>query len=120
MADLSKLKRRGTLGAPPLPAEASTNLEAPEIAPLPAPVALPPVAEPAPRPISPPPTGEGRRVRDGRSARRTGRTVQFATRVTPEFDERFRAVADRDGLLHVELLEKSLAAYESGHRARKS
>jgi hypothetical protein len=34
--------------------------------------------------------------------------------VTLEFDERFRAIAERDGLLHVELLEKSLAAYESG------
>jgi len=33
--------------------------------------------------------------------------------VTLEFDERFRAIAERDGLLHVELLEKSLAAYES-------
>ena len=120
MADLSKLKRRSTLGAPPSPAEASMNLEAPETAPLPAPMTELPVVEPAPRPISPPPAGEGRRLRDGRSARRTGRTVQFATRVTPEFDERFRAVADRDGLLHVELLEKSLAAYESGHRARKS
>ena len=120
MADLSKLKRRSTLGAPPPPAEASMNLEAPEIAPLPAPLTEPPVVEPAPPPISAPAAGEGKRVRDGRSARRTGRTIQFATRVTPEFDERFRAVADRDGLLHVELLEKSLAAYECGQRARKS
>jgi hypothetical protein len=110
MADLSKLKRRSTLGAPPPPAEASANLDAPEVAP------------PSPQePIAPPSTsnlpslamGEGRRSRDGRSARRTGRTIQFATRVTPEFDEHFRAVAERDGLLHVELLERALSAYES-------
>lgn len=112
MADLSKLKRRSTLGAPPPPAEASTNLDAPEVAP---PSALPqePIAPPS-TPNSPSlAVGEGRRSRDGRSARRTGRTIQFATRVTPEFDEHFRAVAERDGLLHVELLERALAAYET-------
>lgn len=101
MADLSKLKRRSTLGAPPPPAEASANLDAPEVAP-PSTPNLPSLA-----------MGEGRRSRDGRSARRTGRTIQFATRVTPEFDEHFRAVAERDGLLHVELLERALSAYES-------
>ena len=115
MADLSKLKRRSTLGAPPPPAEASTNLDAPEVAP-PSALSQEPIA-PIPTPIAPPPAvGEGRRNRDGRSARRTGRTIQFATRVTPEFDERFRAVAERDGLLHVELLERSLAAYEGRHQ----
>jgi hypothetical protein len=115
MADLSKLKRRSTLGAPPSPTEASANLDAPEIVP---PTAPPRVsALPVSAPILPPTAaGEGRRSRDGRSARRTGRTIQFATRITPEFDERFRAVAERDGLLHVELLEKSLAAYESSRR----
>jgi hypothetical protein len=61
---------------------------------------------------TPSPPDQGRRVRDGRSARRTGRTVQFATRVTPDFDEQFRAIAERDRLLHVELLEKALSAYE--------
>lgn len=114
MADLSKLKRRGTLGAPPPPVEASTNLDAPEIAPLPASAAV------LDHPLVLPAAEKGRRVRDGRSARRTGRTIQFATRVTPEFDERFRTIAERDGLLHVELLEKSLAAYEKSHQARKS
>jgi hypothetical protein len=111
MADLSKLKRRSTLGAPPPPAEASSNLEAAEIV-LPAPHPVPLATERTAASI-PSPAGQGRRLRDGRSARRTGRTVQFATRVTPDFDERFRAIAERDRLLHVELLEKSLAAYES-------
>jgi hypothetical protein len=107
MADLSKLKRRSTLGVPPPPAEASNNLQAAEIV-LPVPHPVPPVTTPSA-------AGQERRLRDGRSARRTGRTVQFATRVTPDFDERFRAIAERDRLLHVELLEKSLAAYENSN-----
>ena len=113
MADLSKLKRRGTLGTPPALAEASNNLDAPEVAPSNAQSREPEALVPAPIPLSPA-GAEGKRGRDGRSARRTGRTIQFATRVTPEFDERFRAVAERDGLLHVELLERALAAYEAG------
>lgn len=115
MADLSKLKRRSTLGAPPPPAEASNNLEAPEVAPPVAQPMEPANSAPAPLPLSPA-APERRRGRDGRSARRTGRTIQFATRVTAEFDEHFRAVAERDGLLHVELLERSLAAYEASYR----
>jgi hypothetical protein len=117
MADLSKLKSRRTLGSPPPLSEASSNLDAPEIAPPPLPSAMPPAAPSLPESVPTPAvaglTGQGRRVRDGRSARRTGRTVQFATRVTEAFDDQFRAIAERDGLLHVELLEKALAAYES-------
>ena len=107
MADLSKLKRRSTLGAPPPATEASTNLEAPET-----------VLPPSPRVVEPvsisrlPLAGQGQR-RDGRSARRTNRTVQFATRVSPAFDERLRDIAERDGLLLVEVLERALDAYES-------
>ena len=87
----------------------SSNLDALEIAPPPAPERLlPATAVAAP---SPPAAERGRLVRDGRSARRTGRTVQVATRVTPDFDERFRIIAERNGLLHVELLEKSLAIF---------
>ena len=98
MADLTKFKRKGSLGAPPPIAEASTNLDAPELA-------------------SPPrqPTQErraGEYGQDGRSARRTGRTLQFATRVSPEFDARVRTIAARDGLLLVEVLERALDVYE--------
>jgi len=57
------------------------------------------------------PTGKGR-LYDARSARRTNRTVQFATRVSPEFDDRLRRVAKRDGLLLVEVMERALDAYE--------
>jgi hypothetical protein len=95
MADLSKFKKR--LGAPPPIEDTGANLKAPEIAPSPA---VTTVAHP--------------KERDGRSARRTGRTVQFATRVSEGFDERFRAVCERDSLLIVELLEKALDAYERG------
>ena|SRR6516162_6042660 len=95
MADLSKLQRRGTLGAPPPPDEASTNLTAPEVA----------------------PTGmAGRRRIDGRSLRKTGRTLQFATRVTEEFDDLLHKIAARDGLKLVEVLERGVAAYENAQR----
>ena len=108
MADFSNLKRRRTLGAPPPPAEASTNLDRPE-----APAAesrdeggasAAPASHASERAL------EGRI--DGRSMRRTNRTVQFATRVTPEFDRRVRAIAMEEGLLIVEVLEKALNAYE--------
>lgn len=92
MADMSKLKRR-TLPAPPPPDEASPNLRAPEHAPA----------------VHP----SGHIRTDGRSLRRSNRTVQFATRVTPEFDDRIRAIAERDGLLLVEVMERALEAYEA-------
>jgi hypothetical protein len=47
--------------------------------------------------------------------RRTNRTVQFATRVTPEFDRQVRAIAQRDGLMIVEVLERALNALEGHH-----
>lgn len=82
------------LGTPPPLEEASPNLEAPEHAPA--------------APLVPP------HVRiDGRSLRRSHRTIQFATRVSPEFDERVRMIAQRDGLMLVEVLEKALDAYEA-------
>jgi hypothetical protein len=93
MVDVSKLKRRSTLPPPPAIDEASPNLQAPEHAP-----AAPHHAKP--------------RV-DGRSLRRSNRTVQFATRVTQEFDARIRSIAERDGLLLVEVLERALDAYEA-------
>ena len=110
MADFSNLRRRRTLGAPPPSTEASTNLASPE-----APLAVVPRDEGAENTASgsrsmerPPP---GVRI-DGRSMRRTNRTVQFATRVTPEFDQRVRAIAVEEDLLIVEVLEKALRAYE--------
>lgn len=98
MADMSNLKKRSSrLGTPPTEAEASHNLLAPEIAPVATSIAT---AEVAPK------------RRDGRSARKTNRTLPFSTRVSPEFDNRIRDISERDGLLLVEVLELALAAYE--------
>lgn len=100
MADLSKLKKtlkkRSNLGAPPSFDEASQNLASPEVAPV-IPQAAISVAK-----------------IDGRSLRKTNRTVQFATKVTPEYDEKFRATALRDNLDFCVLLEKMMEAYEAG------
>ena len=102
MADVSKLKRK-TLGAPPSMEEASTNLNAPE--------AVPAVHMPAT-------STEPFQRMDGRSARRTNRTLQFATRVRPEWDAELRALAQRDGLLLVEVLERALELYKNQAASR--
>lgn len=96
MADVSKLKQKPArrLGPPPAVDEASGNLSAPEIAPAP--------TQPATAP----------RRRDGRSMRRTGRTMTFATRVSPQFDDRIRDIAEQQGLMLVEVLERALEAYD--------
>ena len=113
MADMSKLKRRRSLGTPPSVEEASPNLQAPETAPVSSAESL---LQPWPAPTLIQ-TGQGTPARDGRSARRTGRTLQFATRVSPEFDQRLRDIAERDRLLLVEVLERALDAYEAARRS---
>ena len=115
MADASKLKglRRSGLGAPPSQDEARIDL-APE----------PPRAVPSSTRSSiaaqPPRRTEAAAPQpsrmDGRTMRRSGRTVQFATRVSPEFDERIRQIAMREGLLLVEVLERALDAYEASQK----
>jgi hypothetical protein len=116
MADLSKLKRRTTLGTPPPLDDASQSLIAPEVAPA---GVFPPDA-PVTAIRRPPVGGNARHVGyqrpdriDGRSLRKTGRTLQLATRVSWEFDQRLREVAQRDRLKLVELLERGLDAYEA-------
>lgn len=110
MADASRLKgiRRQGLGVPPSADEARVDLAPAPTEPLPTlKQAIPvPTSVPAPPVISLQP-----RI-DGRTLRRSGRTVQFATRVSPEFDNRVRQLAMRDGLLLVEVLERALEAYE--------
>ena len=98
MADLSKFKKGRGLGAPPTLSEASPNLAAPEVA-------------PTPLPVSEAKTTTARKV-DGRTLRKTNRTVAFATRVTEDFDNRVRAIAERKGLKIVEVLEAALDAYD--------
>ncbi len=122
MANLSKLKRRTTLGAPPPPEEASSNLKAPEVAPVVTPVSAQTPIEPAFPIIAPGRPGKGVKAKatgqplariDGRSLRKSGRTLQLATRVSWEFDEKLREIAQRDGLKLVEVLERGLDAYEA-------
>lgn len=93
MADVSKLKSRNKLGAPPSMDEAATSLAAPEVAPAVQEVTQPLYVR-----------------RDGRSARKTNRTLAFATRVTPEFDMMVRDIADKENLKIVEVLEEALEA----------
>ena len=88
--DTSKLKKKvptkkNRFGTPPIMEEAGENLEAPETAPK----------------------------ADKKKARyKTGRTAQFATRVSPEFLKEFKKQAFNDDLKIVELLEASFKAYK--------
>ncbi len=115
MADLSKLMKK-RLGAPPPPEEASETLQAPEIAPA-API--------EPEAHVPPERVEARRRaarqprEDGRSLRRTGRTIQFATRVKESFDRDVRRIAKSEGLLLAEVLENAVECYKEKLAARK-
>ncbi len=106
MADFKNIRRQRTLGAPPPLEEASLNLTAPEVAPFNLPAPMPTKRDEAS-------TTSTRRTPDGRSRRRSGRTVQFATRVSLEFDVKLRQIADRDDLLLVEVMEKALDLYEA-------
>lgn len=117
MADASKLKTkraRGGLGVPPGPDEVATSLNAPEIAPAVAATDvqiqqadLSPVHHVGTQTVT-----EAYTRRDGRSARKTNRTLAFATRVTPAFDQEIRDIAEREGLKLVEVLEKAVEAYK--------
>lgn len=117
MADASKLKTkrtRGGLGVPPGPDEVATSLNAPEIAPA---VAATDVQRQDSSPVHHEPVvtqavTEAYTRRDGRSARKTNRTLAFATRVTPAFDQEIRDIAEREGLKLVEVLEKAVEAYK--------
>ena len=86
MVDISKLKKKSRLGTPPLSSAIKNNLHQPETL-----------------------GGEGV---DGRSLRKTGRTQQLATRVTPDFYNKVRIIAARDKIKIVELLERAVEVYE--------
>jgi hypothetical protein len=135
MADLSKIKKRSSLGAPPSPDEASQNLSAPETAPVHAPgapdagqgsdsvVPLRPSSVPPPSVVAADkverravPAKTAKKRIDGRSLRKTGRTVPFSTRVSEEWDEKLRMIAQRDDLNFGEVLEKALDAYEGSRK----
>ncbi len=87
MADAEKLKRKNNLPPPPPVEETSNN-------------------------IHPRSNITNYERIDGRSLRRTGRTIQFNTRVTPEFDMKLREIAQREGLTLAEILERALMRYD--------
>ena len=94
--DTSKLKKKvpkkNRFGAPPVIEEAGENLEAPETA----------------------PKAKTVKTKTKKKARyKTGRTAQFATRVSPNFLKAFKKRAFNDDLKIVELLEASFEAYET-------
>ena len=84
MNNWKKLKKK-SLEAPPLPEETTKNLQTPEVL--------------------------GEKV-DKRSLRKTGRTEQFATRVSKEWLEKVKGIAEKESLKLVEVLEKMLEVYE--------
>ena len=120
MADASKLKglRRPGLGAPPPLDEARTDLAPEPSATIPSSVGMPvtPVSQRASHAVASPVAAPQASRMDGRTMRRSGRTVQFATRVSPEFDERIRHIALQEGRLLVEVLERALDAYEASRK----
>lgn len=122
MADLSRLKK-GRLGTPPPIEEAAISLTAPETAPGFVPNSPEELIKSerntvtTASPYLTHPSGKKEQqmeipyVRiDGRSARKTNRTIAFATRVTPAFDKEVREIAVKEGLLIVEVLEQALEA----------
>lgn len=91
---LEKLKNKNRFGSPPSEKEASNNLSAPEIAP------------------GDTDMNAAYQKVDGRTLRKTGRSIQFATRVSEDFDIRLRKIAQQENLLLVQVLEKALKEYE--------
>lgn len=115
MADASKLKSKRArlgLGVPPGPDEVATSLNAPEIAPA-EPQQLSELApDSQPEQVVDRPGNLPYTRRDGRTARKTNRTLAFATRITPELDNEIRDIAEREGIRLVEVLENAIAAYK--------
>lgn len=92
MNEFAKIKNRkpkGRLGPPPAIEFAPENLTQPETAPL---------------------SPDGM---DGRSKRATGRTEQFATRITPELKKWLKIESATSGMSQAELLERMQESYES-------
>lgn len=99
---MSKLKkpRKSRFGeAPPPIDDVPGNLNAPETAPF----------------------GEVRPANkiDGRSLRAKGRTVQFATRVTPDWKSRLERLAKDSGSSYIEILEQALEGLERKRNSGK-
>lgn len=101
MTNVSKLKTTRRLGKPPSIHDASSNLSAPEIAP--AYVSTHYNAKEPPH------------HRDGRTLRKTNRTIIFAVRVTQELNDQIRSTAEKEGLMLAEVFERAWKAYMGDH-----
>jgi hypothetical protein len=111
MADASKLKRFGS--PPPSIDEARADLipEPPVVEPEPevkqqpkveaAAPASPPFRQPEPQPE----IEDYERV-DGRTLRKTGRTIPFSTRLNADTDRLIRRIAGKHGILIAEVVER--------------
>ena len=112
----------------PAPQPAPSNLAEPTpsagggAAPIPSPRGGPTMLAPEPMesaplnhtqrlPAGPADAFGGARYPDGRSRRRTGRIEQINVKVSAQFNTDLRGLADRQGLLIVEVLERALDAY---------
>jgi len=102
MNDFAKLKHRKSnrLGQPPAVSEVRDNLQAPEIAPEP--------QKQKKQPNLP-------EKKDGRSARATGRTEPFATRVREGVRKDYKLTAAKQGITMGQLLEEALVEYKKKH-----
>ncbi|MDF1482030.1 hypothetical protein [Extensimonas sp. H3M7-6] len=112
MADVSKFKSKGAtrFGAPPPIDEASTNIFVPEVAAVQDAPKSEPVIQQATEPVKTA-IQSGVRRRDGRALRRTGRVIPFSTRVSQDFDDLVRDIAEQNDLLIIEVLENAMEAY---------
>jgi hypothetical protein len=111
MADASKLKRFGS--PPPSIDEARADLipEPPVVEPEPEVKQQPKVeaAAPAPPPTrrpEPQPEIEDYERVDGRTLRKTGRTIPFSTRLNADTDRLIRRIAGKHGILIAEVVER--------------
>ncbi len=120
MATIGKRKtpRKNPLGTPPTVEQARDNLNEPETAPaIDTSVNVAPVVKKV-TPKNPKKGGAATGTKrteqrvDGRSLRKTGRTEQFATRVSPDFKKELYSVAQMTGKNYNVILEESLELYK--------
>lgn len=113
MADASKLRSRRKPSAPPPPDDVNPHVA--DLVPQAAFEQATPVTEAVrEKPLADAASARQERQQrvDGRTLRRSGRTLQFATRVSAEWDGRLREAAQARGMMLVEVLEQSLMAWE--------
>lgn len=110
MADASKLKRFGA--PPPSIDEARADLvpepsePEPQVEEPPPRVAAATPPKPAVRQAIPEPEIEDYERVDGRTLRKTGRTIPFSTRLNADTDRLIRRIAGKHGILIAEVVER--------------